>query len=61
MDTHAIGVPLYIMIYTLPSDGSNWAGLYWTIDSSDLDVAVVDYTTGRHKLCLYNIRGQFII
>ena len=49
-DTHNIGEELYTMIVLDPTDqfaGQPFTGLYFSINSSSLDVAAINHTTGR--------------
>ena len=50
-DTHNFGEELFTMIVPDPTDqfaGQAFTGLYFSINSSSLDVAAINYTTGKH-------------
>ena len=49
-DTHNIGEELFTMIVPDPTDqfaGQPFTGLFFSINSSSLDVAAINHTTGR--------------
>ena len=51
-DTHTVGSTLYDMEpkgirHHFPSFSTSWQGLQWSLDTSDLDVAVIEPDTGE--------------
>ena len=40
-------------------DGQQFTGLYFSINSSSLDVAVINSTTGRHSRCYIKSKEDF--